>query len=173
MKRISLTITILLVGGGIGLSAQEPPEKVDSTVIRPRPVPIYSDPIYYGVHLIPFTDLEPRENETREQRAARVNLQTYWRVKTSVEYNIRQFPIRRSQLIIRGPYTFTPGTVPVMNSNNPFIFNVEPSMAPYVRPYTESAFPQTVRNEVDFATGKVKTVMVKWDEFEAKLHKND
>lgn len=45
-------------------------------------------------------------------------------------------------------------------------------MAPYEHLYTTDIFPQCIRSEFDFATGKYRAVMVPWDEFQKNLRRS-
>ena len=79
------------MAGAIGLQAQEHVERPDSLVRKPEPrenpFPMLG---YYGYSSIGryfFLPLDPGEFETKEDRAARINAETYRRVMESVNYN--------------------------------------------------------------------------------------
>lgn len=97
----------------MGLQAQEYRDKADSISLRPKPLtqtPLFSPP-WNPVLILPTLDA----SETKEQRAARINQETFERMMTSVRYNLSWFqpPVHQ---FLSGPYSFQPGTVPVMRS---------------------------------------------------------
>lgn len=165
---------VLLMVSAIGLNAQE---KVDTLAIRPKPVPVTVSPIFQNSMVPFFPVLSTERPESKEERAARINLETYRRVMESVNQSLTPYiPPHLSNaqkallfigsLFLSSPYKFPPGTVPVMNGSNPYMYAVTPGMAPYEHPYSPEAFPQCIRTELDFSTGTYRQVMVKWDEFE-------
>lgn len=165
---------VLLMASAIGLNAQE---KVDTSAIRPMPVPVTVSPIFQNSMIPFFPGLSMEHPESKEERAARINLETYQRVMESVNQYLAPYTpphLSNTQkallfvvgLFLSSPYKFRPGTVPVMNGSNPYMYAVTPGMAPYEHPYSPEAFPQCIRTELDFSTGTYKQVMVKWDEFE-------
>ena len=160
---------VLLVVSAIGLHAQEHVEKTDTVSIKPRPFPIISSPLFsapwQSLYLSPDVDAV----ESKEQRAARINQETFYRVMASVKHNISWFKPPSKSPLLRGPYTFLPGTVPMMNASNPFIYAVTPGGAPFVYPYSTDAFPQCIKTEYDFKSGTYQQVMVKWDEVEKSM----
>ena len=170
-----LYTVVLLVVSAIGLHAQEHVEKVDTTVIKPKPNPVINTPILSGSGL-PFFPLPTLEEaESKEEMAARINRETYLRVMASTKQYLAPFrPPHFSNTPIKlqfiGPYKFRPGTVPVMNASNPFIYAVTPGMAPYKRPYSPNVFPPCIKTELDFRSGTYRQVMVKWDEVERNMN---
>ena len=180
MRQKWIYTAALLVVGAIGLQAQEYIEPADTVTIRPKPLTVIGTPATFSI-LQPYFYLQlPDEGETREQRAARINRETYQRVLTSVDQNLYwNKPPHLSNtakvllfiggLFLSGPYRFQPGTVPLMNTSNPFIYARTPGMAPYEYPYSPDAFPQCIRMEYDFKSGTYQQVMVKWEEVERSM----
>ena len=178
MKQKWLYTVVLLMVSYIGLHAQEHVEKVDTTVIKPEPL-IHS-PAFSGSVFPIFPLLTLEEPESKEEMAARINRETYLRVMASVNQNLSPFRpphlsnTQKMLLFIGGffftsPYKFRPGTVPVMNASNPFMFAATPGMAPFEYPYSPIAFPQSIRTELDFSSGTYRQVMVKWVEVERSM----
>ena len=177
MKQKWIYTLVLLMAGAMGLHAQEYVDKADTVVIKPRPLPLMGVPSL----LQPYQfSLAPDPFETKEQRAARINQQTYDRVMTSVNQNLNWFkPPHLTQLqmallfvgglFLTSPYKFQPGTVPLMNASNPFIYARTPGMAPYELRYSPEAFPQCIRTEFDFTSGTYRQVMVQWNEVEKSM----
>ena len=178
MKRKWLYTLVLLMVSAIGLKAQEHVEKVDTTVIKPNP--LISAPILSGSGLPFFPIPAFDEPESKEEMAARINRETYLRVMASVNQDLSPFrPPHLSNtqktllfiggLFLNSPYKFRPGTVPVMNASNPFMYAVTPGMAPFEHPYSPDKFPQCIRTELDFTSGTYRQVMIKWDEVEKSM----
>lgn len=178
MKQKWLYTVVLLMVSTIGLYAQEHVEKVDTTVIKPNP--IISTPVFSssGLPFFPVPTFE--QPESKEEQAARINRETYERVMASInEYLAPHRPphltdTQKTLLFIGGlflnsPYKFRPGTVPLMNASNPFIYAVTPGMAPFEHPYSPDKFPQCIRTELDFTSGTYRQVMIKWDEVEKSM----
>lgn len=177
MKQKWIYTLVLLMAGAMGLHAQEYVDKADTVVIKPRPLPLMGVPSL----LQPYQfSLAPDPFETKEQRAARINQQTYDRVMTSVNQNLNWFkPPHLTQLqmallfvgglFLTSPYKFQPGTVPLMNASNPFVYARTPGMAPYEHRYSTDAFPQCIRTDFDFRSGTYQQVMVKWEEVEKSM----
>lgn len=118
--------------------------------------------------------------ETKEQRAARINRQTYDAVMLSVDQNLywhrtpkipkQWMPvIFVAKLFLSNPYAFPEGYVPLMNHSFPFIYAKTPGMAPYDNPYTSEQFPKCIETEYDAATGTYRQVMVDWSELQKKM----
>ena len=118
--------------------------------------------------------------ETQEQRAARINRQTFDAVMFSVDRNLywqRQQKIPKlwmpaifvARLFLSNPFGFPEGCVPLMNASFPFIYAKTPGMAPYYNPYTSDQFPKCIETEYDFATGTYRQVMVDWSEVQSRL----
>ena len=81
--------------------------------------------------------------ETKEQRAARINTQTFSNVMESIDnYLIWNKPPKLTKpwkqilgvakLFLSNPYGFPEGCVPLMNASFPFIYAKTPGMAPDV-----------------------------------------
>jgi len=179
MKRIWLSLVGCLLAGGIGLHAQE--EKKADTLVHHRPVTINLS-VDAPEASQPFTLSLPDPGETKEQRAARINKETYHRVMTSVEHDLSWYkPRKLSQaelallsigaLFLKGPYSFQQGTRPVMSASNPFMYNKEPGGAPIVHPYSPAAFPQCIQLEYDFKSCTYKEVMVKWEDVQKSMER--
>lgn len=177
MKQKWIYTLVLLMAGAMGLHAQEYVDKADTVVIKPRPLPLMGVPSL----LQPYQfSLAPDPFETKEQRAARINQQTYDRVMTSVNQNLNWFKpphltqLQMALLLVGGlfltsPYKFQPGTVPLMNASNPFVYARTPGMAPYEHRYSSDAFPQCIRTDFDFRSGTYQQVMIKWEEVEKSM----
>jgi len=175
MKQKWLYTIVLLMAGVIGLHAQE---YKDTTVIKPEP--LVNAPILSGNGL-PFFPIPTFEGtESKEDRAARINQETYLRVMDAVNRDLAPFrPPHLTQtqmallfiggLFLNSPYKFRPGTVPVMNGSNPFMYSVVPGMAPYELKYSPAIFPQAITTELDFSSGTYRQVMVKWDDLEKSM----
>ena len=177
MNKKWLYTFILLLVNAIGLSAQEYVGKADTVTIKPRPVApslFYNDLQPY--YLLPLPDAR----ESKEQRAARINQETYYRLLASVDHNLSWHRppalsnTEKALLMVAGfflnsPYKFKPGTVPLMNASNPFVYAVTPGCAPIFHPYNTDAFPQCIRTEYDFKSGTYQQVMIQWDEVEKSM----
>ena len=168
---------VLLMVTTIGLYAQE---KVDSLRIKPKPAPETVAPVFSADRLPLFLLPSPDERESKEEMAARINRETYLRVTASVNQSLAPLrpphlsPTQKALLFIGGlfltsPYKFRPGTVPVMNASNPFMYAVTPGMAPFEHPYSPDEFPQAIRTEFDFTSGTYKQVMIKWTDLENSM----
>lgn len=165
---------ILLMAAAMGLYAQEP---VDTLTIKPKPV--VSTSLFSAPWQPLFPSMDGFMAESKEQRAARVNQETYYRVMASVDQSISsQIPkLTQAQMVLlfvgglflNSPYKFRPGTVPLMNASNPFIYAVTPGQAPYVSRYSPDAFPQCISAEYDIRTGTYQQVMIKWSEVERSM----
>lgn len=121
--------------------------------------------------------------ETKEQRAARINQQTYDAVMLSVDQNLywhrtpkipKQWKpvVAVARFFLSNPFAFPEGYVPLMNHSFPFIYAKTPGMAPYDNPYTSDQFPKCIESEYDFATGTYKQVMVDWSEIQNRMSAN-
>lgn len=178
-KKWLYTIVVLLVSA-ISMHAQEHVEKTDTVSIKPKPFPVIVSPLFSNTWKAYYLSPDPVEMESKEQRAARINQETFYRVMASVNQNLNWYrPPALSNtemallfvagLFLTSPYKFQPGTVPLMNASNPFMFAVTPGGAPYVYPYSSDTFPQCIRTEYDFKSGTYQQVMVKWDDVEESM----
>lgn len=169
---------VLLMAAAIGLHAQE---HVDTVTIKPKPITSLS--LFSGTWQPVFPSLEGTAEESKEERAARINRETYTRVMASVQQNLSWHqPAKLSKaemallfvggLFLNSPYKFRPGTVPLMNASNPFVYATIPGKAPYAHPYSSEFFPQCISAEYDFRTGTYQQVMVKWDEVERSMDRS-
>ena len=169
---------VLLMAAAIGLHAQE---HVDTVTIKPKPITSLS--LFSGTWQPVFPSLGGTAEESKEERAARINRETYTRVMASVQQNLSWHqPAKLSKaemallfvggLFLNSPYKFRPGTVPLMNASNPFVYAVTPGKAPFEHPYSTDKFPQCIRTELDFSSGTYKQVMVKWEELERSMAKS-
>ena len=182
MGRKWLYTVILLVVSTIGLHAQVHVEKFDTVTMKPSPVPIITSPLFSDTwHSVYSVGADAVES--KEQQAARINQETFYRVMSSVTYyldgyrppvltNTEKALLFVAGFFLRSPYKFQPGTVPLMSASNPFIYAVTPGGAPSVYPYSPGAFPQCVRSEYDFRSGTYQQVMVKWDELERSMSRS-
>ncbi len=188
MCRRMFSLIVLLCAGTLLVRAQDHPTsildgpllKVDSLQRRPGLLPPMGGPEFPGIRMPSI--LSPQGYESREQRAARVNARVRNSVLNSIDYNLEWYrPPKLSReakaalflasLFLSNPYGFGAHAVPLMNHSFPFVYAIEPGMAPYDSPYSPAHIPQTVRTEYDFATGTYKQVMIPWSEFEMKLNK--
>lgn len=185
MRRF-LCILVALLFSIIGLKAQDSPFsildgpalQVDSTAVLPAtkpsilPAPAFLYPRFPAIQN-PVSLMMPQGFETKEQRAARINLQTFNSVMTSMDQELywHRLPkfsrpwkqiLGAARLFLSNPYGFPEGCVPLMNASFPFIYAKTPGMAPYENPYTSDQFPKCIESEYDFATGTYKQVMVDW-----------
>lgn len=185
MRRLLFISIVLLMAGAIGLQAQEHVERPDSLVRKPEP---RANPFpmlgYYGYSSIGryfFLPLDPGEFETKEDRAARINAETYRRVMESVNYNLswtrpphltraQSIALFVAQLFLSNPGKRPDGTVPVMSSV-PFSYIYTPGWAPRENPYSPDVFPQCIRLEYDSKSGTYKQVMVDWNDFQKNLNR--
>lgn len=176
MSQKWLYTLVLLVAGAIGLNAQEQ----DTVSARPKPFPVIVAPIHSYPSLPFFRPPAPDTPETKEQKAARINQETFQRVMTSVNHNlsfhrppvltdIEKTLLFIGALFLTSPYKFPDGTVPVMNASNPFFYALTPGGEPIVHPYSPEIFPQCIRLEYDFKSGTYNQVMVPWNEFEMNM----
>lgn len=195
MMRRLVCISFLLCSFINGLEAQEypvsildgPALKVDSTSLRPaaRPsvTPTFLSPSFPLVRN-PMALMAPPEFETREQRAARINLRTYNSVMASVDQNLYWYRMPKipkpwkqilgaARLFLSNPNGVPEGCVPLMNQSFPFIYAKIPGMAPFENPYTSDRIPRCIDTEYDFATGTYKQVMVDWSEVQKKMSVSD
>lgn len=188
MGRKLLLIILLLIAGFFRLKAQDIPVSVlDGPVLKidtlskklPLDFPLITDPGLPSIRM-PNTLGLPSEFETKEQRAARINAQTYADVMSSVDDGLSWYrppelsPVVKGlfsvlKLFLTSPYKFQDGYVPVMSASNPFMAIKTPGGAPYENPYSPDKFPQAVRMEYDTATGTYKPVMVDWKEYQKQL----
>ncbi|MCQ2160947.1 MAG: hypothetical protein MJY97_07660 [Bacteroidales bacterium] len=186
-----LCISILLSLGVIGLRAQEYPVtvldgqkmQIDSTFLSTMTKPAVSSTFLhprFNELQVPSILVMPQGFETMEQRAARINFQTFNSVMTSVDLNLywHRLPkmpkpwkqtLGAAKLFLSNPNGFPEGCVPLMNASFPFIYAKIPGMAPYDNPYTSDQFPKCIDSEYDFATGTYKQVMVDWAEVQNRM----
>lgn len=183
MGRKWLYTVILLVVSTIGLHAQVHVEKSDTVSMKPRPVPIITSPLFSDAWHSVYFSTGVGVVESKEQQAARINQETFYRVMTSVNHYLDGYrpPVlsdtEKALLFVAGffltsPYKFQPGTVPLMSASNPFIYAVTSGGAPSIYPYSPGAFPQCIRSEYDFRSGTYQQVMVKWDELESSMSRS-
>lgn len=184
LRKISLFV--LLIAGALSLRAQDVPTtildgpliKADTLRTRPAPLPVMGTAPTPGIRQPSI--LRPPLFETKEQRAARVNAAVQANVMNYMDQSLAWYrPPKLSRevkmalflasLFLSNPYGFREGYVPLMNHSFPFIEAKTPGMAPYDNPYSPDRFPQAIRSEYDFATGKYKQVMVPWDEYEKNM----
>ena len=184
LRKISLFV--LLIAGALSLRAQDVPTtildgpliKADTLRTRPTPLPVMGTAPAPGIRQPSI--LRPPLFETKEQRAARINAAVQATVMNYMDQSLAWYrPPKLSRevkmalfmasLFLSNPYGFREGYVPLMNHSFPFIEAKTPGMAPYDNPYSPDRFPQAIRSEYDFATGKYKQVMVPWDEYEKNM----
>ena len=121
--------------------------------------------------------------ETKIQKAARINMQTYSSVRSSVDHNLDFYRIHifndsmtdgwnlafNAAMIVAGLF-FSPqfsvpyGYVPV-DYTVPFLYTKIPGWGPdpYSWMYSPENIPQCITSEFDEATGTYKQVMVDWN----------
>ena len=183
-----LIIVVLLTSGALVLRAQDYPAspvdgpvvKSDSLDTRPKALPPGLMPYSMPTKMPALDALAPPEFETKEKRAARINLATLNSVMHSMENTLRWERLPKYTtgqkwlfwglgLFLSNPYGFPQGYVPMANASFPFIYAKEPGMAPYDSPYSPDYFPQAIKLEYDFATGTYKQVMVDWKDYQKQL----
>ena len=186
MLRPILFLLLLLTAGVLSLRAQDylatpidgPAVKADSLRQKPEFSPLMGYSIYSRIRMQGV--LAPIGFESREERAARINAVTSANVLRSVGKNLDMYrpphysreatwAFAIARLFLTNPFGFAEGTVPMMNSSNPFVFAKTPGWAPYENPYSPDKIPQTVRTEYDFATGTYKMVARPWSEVQMDL----
>jgi|GEM_PF-1257158 len=189
MNRRFLSLFVLLFAGALLLRAQDHPVQVpdgplmgvDSLQRWPELLPPMGGPAFPDIRMPSI--LSPLGYESKEQRAARVNQRARNSLLGSMDYDLQWYrPPKLSReakaalfvasLFLSNPYGFPAHAVPLMNHSFPFVYAIEPGMAPYDSPYSPEYFPQTIRTEYDFATGKYKQVMIPWSEFEMKMSRS-
>lgn len=190
-RLIILSAILFIVAGAQGMKAQDysatipdgPAVRPDSLSLKPLPSFHLSIPSFMPLQH-PNLLFSPLGIETKEQRAARINEQTFTSVMESVDkYLLWYRPpkltkpwkqiLGAARLFLSNPYGFPEGCVPLMNASFPFIYAKTPGMAPYDNPYTSDQFPKCIESEYDAATGTYKQVMVDWSEVQSKLSKNN
>ena len=180
MRQKWLLTVVLLVAGAIGLYAQEYREKTDTVVVRPIPLSTLNTPVFFNPWQPYYLSPDAEGVESKEQRAARINQETFQRVMTAVHHNLSWYrPPKLSStekallfigsLFLTSPYQFREGTVPVMSASNPFMFATTPGGAPEVYPYSSEAFSQCIRLDYDFKSGAYQQVMVKWEDVQRSM----
>lgn len=186
-----LSAILFIVAGAQGMKAQDysatipngPAVRPDSLSLKPLPSFHLSIPSFMPLQH-PNLLFSPLGIETKEQRAARINEQTFTSVMESVDkYLLWYRPpkltkpwkqiLGAARLFLSNPYGFPEGCVPPMNASFPFIYAKTPGMAPYDNPYTSDQFPKCIESEYDAATGTYKQVMVDWSEVQSKLSKSN
>ena len=189
MNRRFLSTVVLLFAGALLLRAQDHPVQipdgplmaVDSLQRRPELLPPMGGPAFPDIRMPSI--LSPQGYESKEQRAARVNQRARNSLLGSMDYELQWYrPPKLSReakaalfiasLFLSNPYGFPAHAVPLMNHSFPFVYAIEPGMAPYDNPYSPDRIPQTIRMEYDFATGTYKQVMIPWSEYEAKMSRS-
>lgn len=190
-RLIILSAILFIVAGAQGMKAQDysatipdgPAVRPDSLSLKPLPSFHLSIPSFMPLQH-PNLLFSPLGIETKEQRAARINEQTFTSVMESVDkYLLWYRPpkltkpwkqiLGAAKLFLSNPYGFPEGCVPLMNASFPFIYAKTPGMAPYDNPYTSDHFPKCIESEYDAATGTYKQVMVDWSEVQSKLSKSN
>ena len=191
IRLIILSAILFMLAGAQGIKAQDysatipdgPTMRPDSLSLKPLPSFLLSTPSFMPLQQ-PNLLFSPLGMETKEQRAARINEQTFTSVMESVDkYLLWYRPpkltkpwkqiLGAARLFLSNPYGFPEGCVPLMNASFPFIYAKTPGMAPYDNPYTSDQFPKCIESEYDAATGTYKQVMVDWSEVQSKLSKSN
>ena len=183
MRQRWLFALVLLVAGAVGAHAQEHVERADTTACRPKPFPVMGAPLFADPFQALYLSGMPEMPESKEERAARINRETFLRVMASVQQNLapyRPASLSRTEmallfigsLFLTSPYQFREGTTPVMNASNPFVYAVVPGGVPVVYRYSPEAFPQSIRLEHDFKSGTYRQVMVRWEDLEKSMSRS-
>lgn len=189
MLRPFLILFLLLTAGALAARAQDdaatpldgPVVRVDSLRQKPQFPPLMGYSVYSRVRQSGI--LVPLPYESKEERAARINAATSANVLRSVDLNLAGYrlphfsrgahlALRLGRLFLSAPFGFAEGTVPLMNSSNPFVFAATPGWAPYENPYSPDRIPQTVRTEYDFASGTYRLVARPWSEIQPDLSRS-
>ncbi len=166
MKRFFLASFLLL--GAFSLRAQDPAATpIDGP--RLKPDSLQTRPKFLPDFLQPPIPLQPVEAplaipvfETKEQRAARTNTWVRNSIMKAVTSNMDYIRQQVYKPFLRlAPAGFVP-----LQASNPMILGREPGKYPFDNPYSPENFPQTVRSEYDFATGKYKLVPIPWEEYQ-------
>ena len=186
-----LSILFFLAAWALPLKAQDYPVsmpdgtplsvKSDSISVKPDFSPLPDFFPIQGIRMPSY--LTPVHFETKEERAARINLRTEAGVKLSVKQNLFWYrppvfsPVQKAMFFVAGLFLTSPsrlpdGCIPAMNASNPFFFYKTPGMAPVEHPYAPEFFPQCIRTEYDFASGTYKQMMVPWSEFNMNLNRS-
>ena len=190
-RLIILSAILFIVAGAQGMKAQDytatipdgPAVRPDSLSLKPLPSFHLSIPSFMPLQH-PNLLFSPLGIETKEQRAARINEQTFTSVMESVDkYLLWYRPpkltkpwkqiLGAAKLFLGNPYGFPEGCVPLMNASFPFIYAKTPGMVPYDNPYTSDQFPKCIESKYDAATGTYKQIMVDWSEVQSKLSKSN
>ncbi len=181
VEKLLLTL-ILLVPGALILRAQDyPVSPPDGPALRVKEdtssLQLHS---YSLMELSPAPDIRlpstlvPPPFETKEQKAARINLRTEADVMRSVQLNLMGYQpprfslpekrlLRFAGMFFSDPFALPEGCVPFMNTSNPFLYFKTPGMAPYEHLYAPEVFPQWIRTEYDFASGTYRQVTQPWN----------
>ena len=179
-RLIILSAILFIVAGAQGMKAQDYSATIpDGPAVRPDSLSLNPLPSFMPLQH-PNLLFSPLGIETKEQRAARINEQTFTSVMESVDkYLLWYRPpkltkpwkqiLGAAKLFLSNPYGFPGGCVPLMNHSFPFIYAKTPGMAPYDNPYTSDLFPKCIDSEYDFATGTYKQVMVDWSEVQNRM----
>ena len=178
MRRKLLISCIFLVAGGFMLRAQDHPVvKLDTPAVTPGST-LMTAPDFPRPGILPSTlSLPSLDFETKEQRAARINMQTFRQVMTSVDRTLlgykpphftagQKFLFKGLGLFLSDPNKLPEGCVPLMNASHPFIFAKVPGGLRPPSPYSPFYFAQCIKTEYDFASGTYSQVMVDWSTFQ-------
>ena len=139
MRGRLLIVSLLMLAGSLSLRAQDHPVsvldgpviKTDTVKRKPQLLPMMGYPVFSMVQMPSF--LSPDPFETKEQRAARINAMTSASLMSSLNYNLSwyrpphfsegaKWALFAGSLFLSNPYAFPKGTVPMMNTSNPFIY---------------------------------------------------
>ena len=177
-----LFILLLLAPGTLVLRAQDYPVPVvdgpalsvkeDSLSVQPHSYSLMEFSPAIDIRL-PST-LAPPPFETKEQKAARINLRAEADVMRSMHLNLMGYQpprfsltekrlLRFAGMFFSDPFKLPDGCVPFMNTTNPFLFFMTPGRAPYEHLYSPDVFPQWIRTEYDFASGTYRQVAQPWN----------
>lgn len=170
-----------LLVGAVGLHAQD---GRDSLMVQPMANPFNGitvlSPVSFSSMEPMFPSLYPVAYESKEERAVRINRETFLRTMEALNRDLAPYRpphyspamkllLQAGKKFLSNPYALPKDAVPVMNASNPFIYVITPGMKPYEHLYSSDRFPQAIRSEFDFATGQYRMVMVPWDEFQQNL----
>lgn len=140
------------------------------------PAPLFSAPMTFEM----FSKMPVPAFETKQQRAARLNLNTAMSVMNSLRGNlapdIPHIPYYLYPALFVAGFFLTPqfsvpyGYYPMMHPANYFAVAKIPGNGPEaVGMYSPEVIPQCIELEYDFATGTYKQKMVDWNTFEKRM----
>ena len=159
---------LFLCLGTLALRAQDysvtpidgPTPKADSLRAKPSITPGFFNPMLPPRPI--FAPMDTPTFETKEQRAARLNSWARNQIHKNYMQNLYNLRLQVFQPFL----SLAPAGFVRLQASNPMILGREPGKYPFDNPYSPENFPQTIRSEYDFATGKYKMVPIDWAEYQ-------